>query len=117
MIRSTFGGRTTGAAGAASGAVAAAATTVGSGTGGRASGGGAVRSRHGLILRPEAATASVHADLGLPSPEPAAAARTVDRELAHIAARYDRPTAELVALILEYPWPTQGSTSAGRSDT
>lgn len=81
------------------------------------SGGGGVRSRHGLTIRPEAAAGSVHVDRTLPPPGPVAPARTVDRELANIAARYDRPTAELVALILEYPWATQGTTSAGRSDT
>jgi hypothetical protein len=31
-------------------------------------------------------------------------ARTTERVLAQIAARFDRPTADIVALVIEYPW-------------
>lgn len=65
--------------------------------------GGFVRSRRGLRLRPDAPAAAGGADTVLqpPSDEPA---RTLDRELARIAARYDGPTAAFVALAMEYPW-------------
>ncbi len=68
--------------------------------------GGPVQSRRGLRLRPEAPAAPAGADTVLepPSDEPA---RSLDRELARIASRYDRPTAALVALTMEYPWPEQ----------
>jgi hypothetical protein len=31
-------------------------------------------------------------------------ATILDRELARIASRYGRPTADIVALVVEYPW-------------
>lgn len=66
--------------------------------------GEAVRSRHGLMIRPDRATGSVTVDDMLPPPSPDAPAKTIERELARIEARYDRPTAEIVALVMEYPW-------------
>lgn len=66
--------------------------------------GEAVRSRHGLMIRPDRATGSVTVDDMLPLPSPDAPAQTIERELARIASRYDRPTAEIVALVMEYPW-------------
>ena len=40
-------------------------------------------------------------------PQGDAPVRSLDRELARIAARYDRSTAALVALTMEYLWPAQ----------
>lgn len=66
--------------------------------------GEAVRSRHGLMIRPDRATGSVTVDDMLPPPSPDAPAKTIERDLARIESRYDRPTAEIVALVMEYPW-------------
>lgn len=66
--------------------------------------GDAVRSKHGLMIRPDGATGSVSVDHMLPAPASDAPARTIERELARIASRYDRPTADIVALVMEYPW-------------
>jgi putative intracellular protease/amidase len=65
-----------------------------------------VQSRRGLRLRPDApaATTGTNTVLQPQSDEPA---RTLDRELARIASRYDRPTAAFVALTMEYPWSEQ----------
>jgi DJ-1/PfpI family len=66
--------------------------------------GAGVRSKGGLIIRPAAsrqAAAAAHLLSPLPSDAPA---KAVDRELAHIASRYGRPTADIVALVIEYPW-------------
>lgn len=68
------------------------------------SNGAAVRSRHGLMIRPDGATASVPVDDMLPALSSDAPAKTIEQELARIASRYDRPTAEIVALVMEYPW-------------
>ena len=40
----------------------------------------------------------------LPAPQAAAPALAIDRDLAQIASRFDRPTADIVALVVEYPW-------------
>lgn len=66
--------------------------------------GEAVRSRYGLMIRPDRATGSVAVDDMLLLPSPDAPARTIERELARIESRYDRSTAEIVALVMEYPW-------------
>jgi hypothetical protein len=67
--------------------------------------GDAVRSRHGsLMVRPEKASSAAKVDLMLPPPLPDRPAQTIERELAKIASRYDRATADLVALTMEYPW-------------
>jgi putative intracellular protease/amidase len=63
-----------------------------------------VRSRHGLVVYPDAPAAAATVDAMLPAPPADAVARTLDRELARMANRYDRPTAAFVALTLEYPW-------------
>jgi putative intracellular protease/amidase len=72
-----------------------------------------VTSRHGLRLLPDvsARSAASHVVLEPPRERPA---RTIDRELARIAQRYDRPTAALVALQMEYPWPVRGAELAQR---
>ena len=51
-----------------------------------------------------AAAADANSELQPQRDEPA---RTLDRELARIASRYDAPTAALVALTMEYPWSEQ----------
>ena len=63
----------------------------------------AVRSKHGLMLHPTTLhqTAAAHM---LPPPRSDVPALTIDRQLAHIASRFDRPTADIVALVVEYPW-------------
>jgi len=76
--------------------------------------GEAVRSRHGLVIRPDRATGSVTVDDMLPLPSPDAPAKTIERELARIASRYDRPTAEIVALVMEYPWTADDARMALR---
>lgn len=64
--------------------------------------GGEVHSRRGLTLQFDAPTKSVAFAVEPPRDEPA---RVIDRELSRIATRYDAPTAALVALTMEYPWP------------
>jgi putative intracellular protease/amidase len=76
--------------------------------------GDAVRSRHGLIIRPNASRQAVAVDHMLPPPPSDAPAQTLDRELADIASRFDRPTAEIVALVVEYPWSAEAAPMARR---
>ena len=66
--------------------------------------GGFVQSRHGLRLLPGifAGTAGLVLE-----PQGDKPVQLLDRELARIASRYDRSTAALVALTMEYPWPAQ----------
>jgi putative intracellular protease/amidase len=64
----------------------------------------AVRSRYGLMIRPTTSSQTAAVDHRLPPPRSDAPALTIDRELAHIATRFDRPTAEIVALVIEYAW-------------
>lgn len=77
-------------------------------------GGDGVRSRRGLVIHPDTSAKAASVDAMLPKPPAEAAASTLDRELARMASRYDRPTAAFVALTLEYPWnkarvgPAQG---------
>jgi hypothetical protein len=73
------------------------AITVGSGT-------QAVRSRHGLMIHPNISSEAAAVDHMLPLPRSDTPARTIDRELAQIASRFDRPAADIVALVMEYPW-------------
>ncbi|GGC86803.1 DJ-1/PfpI family protein [Chelatococcus reniformis] len=67
--------------------------------------GAAVRSRHGLMIRPDRASDASAADHMLPAPSAESPAQTIARELPRIAARYDGSTAAIVALVMEYPWP------------
>lgn len=78
-----------------------------------------VHSRHGLALRPKAHNEADEVDRMLPPPRADAPAATLDRELAQIASRFDRPTAEIVALAMEYPWPARlkGNEGAQRTST
>jgi putative intracellular protease/amidase len=65
-------------------------------------GSSSVLSKHGLKIYPNTTQATV--DHTLPAPRSDMPARTIDRELEQIASRFGRPTAEIVALTLEYPW-------------
>lgn len=76
-----------------------------------------VHSRHGLALRPQAHREAVDVDRMLPPPSADAPAATLDRELAQIASRFDRPTAEIVALAMEYPWPARLKGDQGAQST
>lgn len=69
------------------------------------SSGEAVRSRHGLMIYPNTSRQAAAVDRMLPAPRSDAPALTIDRELAQIASRFGRPTADIVALVVEYPWP------------
>ncbi len=65
---------------------------------------GTIVSRHGLRIHPDAALADARVDEMLAPPPAEQPAATLERELPRIAARYDRQTAALVALVMEYPW-------------
>ena len=47
-------------------------------------------------------------DRMLPPPLADAPALTMERELVKIASHFDRPTADIVALVMEYPWTVKG---------
>jgi putative intracellular protease/amidase len=66
--------------------------------------GNVVRSRHGLLIHTNASAPSAAVDHMLPALRSDSPAATLDKELAHIASRYGRPTAQIVALVVEYPW-------------
>jgi hypothetical protein len=67
--------------------------------------GGVVRTAHGLVLHTAAGDAKV--DWMVPQLPAMTPATVIDRHLAHIAARYDRPTAGIVSLVMEYPWESE----------
>ena len=69
-------------------------------------GGEAVRSRHGLTIIPDAATETAKVSEMLPPPPTEHPAALLEAELPKIVERYDLPTANIVALALEYPWKT-----------
>lgn len=71
--------------------------------------GEAVRSRHGLMIRPLASTKAAAVDHMLAPPRSDAPARTIERELAQIASRFDRPTADITAVVMEYPWSAEAA--------
>lgn len=62
-----------------------------------------IRSKHGLTIYPNAVNAQ-NVSRMLPAPSADLPAQTIDRMLEQITADYGRPTAEIVALTLEYPW-------------
>jgi putative intracellular protease/amidase len=74
-------------------------------------GGEAVRSRHGLMIHPAAPRQAAAVGHLLPPPSSDAPAQAIDRELAQIASRYGRPTADIVALVIEYPWSAETARS------
>lgn len=63
-----------------------------------------VRSGHGLRIHPAALRDAAAVDRMLPPIRAEAPARVLDRTLANIGTRHGRPTAEIVALAMEYPW-------------
>jgi len=65
-----------------------------------------VQSRHDLKIRPETSLDAAKVDRMLPPPRLETPALVIERELANIAWHYDGPTAELTALVLEYPQPS-----------
>jgi transcriptional regulator GlxA family with amidase domain len=71
-------------------------------------GGAPVRSRHGLMILPDQPSESARVDHMLPPPPTEAPAQTLENELPVVAARYDLPTAKIVALVMEYPWAGGG---------
>jgi hypothetical protein len=66
--------------------------------------GKAVRGRHGLLIHGNESAPTAAVDHMLPALRSDSPAATLDRELAHIASRYGRPTGHIVALVVEYPW-------------
>jgi transcriptional regulator GlxA family with amidase domain len=64
----------------------------------------AVRSRHGLLIYANRSAATASVDHMLPALRSDSPAAALDRELAQIAVRYGRPTGQIVALVVEYPW-------------
>lgn len=71
----------------------------------------AITSRNGLLIHPDRAADAGGVDDMLPPPPTQMPALTLEQELPRIAARYDRPTAAIVALVMEYPWSGQDSGS------
>lgn len=69
--------------------------------------GKAVRSKHGLVIHPAQPIETAEVDEMLPVPGADAPGITIERELARIASRYDQPTADIVALTMEYPWTSK----------
>ena len=65
--------------------------------------GGAVESRNGIRIVPDAVAADWPADARLPEIGQRRPAEALDETLAAIAARYGTPTADVVAMQLEYP--------------
>ncbi|HET7705647.1 MAG TPA: DJ-1/PfpI family protein [Thermoanaerobaculia bacterium] len=63
-----------------------------------------IRTRRGLILLPDRLADRGEVDAMLPAPERDRPALALDRALEGIEARYGEPTAELVAVQIEYPW-------------
>jgi len=74
--------------------------------------GAPVRSKYGLTIRPEAPASASHVGGVLPPPPSERPAQAIDRVLADIAASYGSPTAELVALVMEYRWSSSAAASA-----
>ena len=75
-------------------------------------GGEAARSRHGLLIRPETAARGARVERLLPPARVDTPALALESALADIESHYGRPTAALVALIMEYPWSAEATTTA-----
>lgn len=71
-------------------------------------GGQPVMSRHGLMIIPDQPSETARVGHLLPPPPSEAPAQTLENELPVVAARYDLPTAKIVALVMEYPWAGGG---------
>lgn len=63
-----------------------------------------VRTAHGLLLSPRRTIAAADADVLLPALPTDAPARVLETTLPVIAGHYDRQTADIVTLVMEYPW-------------
>jgi transcriptional regulator GlxA family with amidase domain len=63
-----------------------------------------VRSQHGLSIRPAAPAAERGGLEMLAAPSSSAQVFSLERGLSEISARFDRPTADISALAMEYPW-------------
>jgi hypothetical protein len=72
--------------------------------------GEAVRTRHDLMIHPLTSSQGAAVDHMLSPPHSDVPALTIERELAQIASRFDRPTADIVALAIEYPWSVEAAT-------
>ena len=70
-----------------------------------------IRTRHGLVFRPPASP-ETGARMLAPLPYEAPA-RVLETELPGIEQRYDRQTADIVTLVMEYPW-TRATTAVVR---
>jgi transcriptional regulator GlxA family with amidase domain len=63
-----------------------------------------VRSLHGLAIHPAGRSRDARVDEMLPAPSPQTPAQAASRELDRVAARFGRPSADIVALAMEYRW-------------
>jgi transcriptional regulator GlxA family with amidase domain len=70
----------------------------------------AVRSLHGLTIRPTARPGEVNVDEMLPALSTHMPAQTATRQLDRIAERFGNPTADIVAVAMEYRWAPGGHT-------
>jgi putative intracellular protease/amidase len=69
---------------------------------------GPVHSLHGLTIRPTARAGEVNVDEMLPALSPHTPAQTATRQLDRIAEQFGNPTADIVALAMEYRWVPGG---------
>jgi putative intracellular protease/amidase len=67
-------------------------------------GGAPVRTAHGLLLTPQRSADSAAVDVLVEDLPAEGAATVLEVVLPAIAARYDRQTADIVTLVMEYPW-------------
>jgi hypothetical protein len=61
------------------------------------------------VIHAKASSGTAAVDRMLPPPRADTPALTMERELAQIALRFDRPTADIVALVMEYPWAAEAA--------
>jgi hypothetical protein len=61
------------------------------------------------VIHAKASSGTAAVDRMLPPPRADTPALTMERELAQIALRFDRPTADIVALVMEYPWTAEAA--------
>ncbi len=69
--------------------------------------GRAVHTAHGLVLYTAQAQGDAKVDWMVPQLPTTTPSTLIDRHLADIAARYDRSTAGIVSLVMEYPWESE----------
>lgn len=73
------------------------------------SSGEAIRSKHGLMIRPNTSRQAAAVDHMLPPPRSDVPGLSIERELARIASHFDSPTADIVSLTMEYPWSMEAA--------